>query len=427
MNVDNRAGIGMAIDHLAELGHRRFGFIGESPHGDVQERSAAFVDRLTELGMPHDRSTSWPPSTDPGAGADAFRRLMSLPSPPTAVVTATDNLAIGVLHAAHAMRVAIPEQVSVVGFDDIPLAAYAAPPLTTVHNPVAEMASLAVDLAIDRPPPERAHAILARPGLRRAGDDTEPRHGSMSRARAYVVGVDFGTLSGRAVVVRVADGAEVGSAVHEFRHGVLERRLDVNGPSGPELPPDWALQVPHDYVEVLQHAVPEAVRASGIDPGDVIGIGTDFTACTVLPVLDDGTPLCEVPELADRPHAYVKLWKHHAAQPHADRINALAAERGEPWLARYGGKISSEWEFAKGLQLLEEDAGHLWAHRSLGRGRRLDRLATHRGVRPQRLHGGLQGDPPGRDLPIGGLPRRTRPRVRRLRGRQGRATDRPAR
>ena len=75
----------------------------------------------------------------------------------------------------------------------------------------------------------------------------------------------------------------------------------------------------------------------------------------MLPVLDDGTPLCEVPELADRPHAYVKLWKHHAAQPHADRINALAAERAEPWLARYGGKISSEWEFAKGLQLLEED------------------------------------------------------------------------
>jgi L-ribulokinase len=174
-------------------------------------------------------------------------------------------------------------------------------------------------------------------------------------ADRYVVGVDFGTLSGRAVVVRVDDGAELSSAVHEFRHGVLERRLDVAGRSGPELPPDWALQVPHDYVEVLQHAVPAAIRASGVDPAGMIGIGTDFTACTVLPVLADGTPLCEVPELGDRPHAYVKLWKHHAAQPHADRINALAAERGERWLPRYGGKISSEWEFAKGLQLLEED------------------------------------------------------------------------
>jgi L-ribulokinase len=171
----------------------------------------------------------------------------------------------------------------------------------------------------------------------------------------FVVGVDFGTLSGRAVVVRVSDGAEVGSAVDEFRHGVLDERLDVDGRAGAELPPDWALQVPGDYVDVLRHAVPAAVAAAGIDPADVIGIGTDFTACTVLPTLADGTPLCELADLAGRPHAYVKLWKHHAAQPHADRINALAAARGEPWLARYGGKISSEWEFAKGLQLLEED------------------------------------------------------------------------
>jgi L-ribulokinase len=170
-----------------------------------------------------------------------------------------------------------------------------------------------------------------------------------------VVGVDFGTLSARAVVVRVADGEELGSAVHEYAHGVLEERLDVEGVEPVALPPDWAIQVPQDYVEALQQAVPAAVAASGIDPATVIGIGTDFTACTVLPVLTDGTPLCELPEFAGRPHAYVKLWKHHAAQPHADRINALAAERGEPWLARYGGRISSEWEFAKALQLLEED------------------------------------------------------------------------
>jgi L-ribulokinase len=75
----------------------------------------------------------------------------------------------------------------------------------------------------------------------------------------------------------------------------------------------------------------------------------------MVPTLADGTPLCEVPGLAGRPHAYVKLWKHHAAQPQADRINRLAAERGERWLPRYGGLISSEWEFAKALQLFEED------------------------------------------------------------------------
>src|SRR5262249_42785126 len=68
-----------------------------------------------------------------------------------------------------------------------------------------------------------------------------------------------------------------------------------------------------------------------------------------------GTPLCRFPGLARRPHAYVKLWKHHAAQGQADRINAVARERGEPWLARYGGKISAEWQYAKALQVLEED------------------------------------------------------------------------
>jgi L-ribulokinase len=169
---------------------------------------------------------------------------------------------------------------------------------------------------------------------------------------ACVIGVDFGTLSGRALVVRVRDGAELGTAVHEYRHGVMD---DTLAATGEQLPPDWALQDPEDYRDVLRLAVPAAVSQAGIDPGLVIGIGTDFTACTPLPVLRDGTPLCQLPGLAGDPHAYPKLWKHHAAQPQADRINAVAHERGEPWIARYGGKISAEWQFAKGLQLLEED------------------------------------------------------------------------
>ena len=179
-------------------------------------------------------------------------------------------------------------------------------------------------------------------------DSTSPNTSEDS----YVVGVDFGTLSGRALVVRVSDGAELGSAVCQYPHGVMDAKLAA---TGDPLPPDWALQDPEDYREVLRQAVPAAVRAAGIDPARVIGIGTDFTACTVLPVLRDGTPLCHLPGLEGRPHAYVKLWKHHAAQPQADRINALAHQRGEPWIARYGGKISSEWQFAKALQLLEED------------------------------------------------------------------------
>jgi len=167
----------------------------------------------------------------------------------------------------------------------------------------------------------------------------------------YVVGVDFGTLSGRALVVRVADGAELADAVCPYPHGVVDDRLPG---TGERLPADWALQVPDDYIQVFRTAVPAALSASGINADDVIGIGIDFTACTILPTTEDGTPLAELPAFAGDKHAYVKLWKHHAAQPQADRINALARERGESWLPRYGGLVSSEWEFAKGLQLLEE-------------------------------------------------------------------------
>jgi L-ribulokinase len=174
---------------------------------------------------------------------------------------------------------------------------------------------------------------------------------AMSEDR-YTVGIDFGTLSGRAVVVRVADGEEVASAVHDYPHAVMEREL---ASTGERLGRDWALQDPLDYVEVLKVAVPEAVRTAGIEPTQVIGIGTDFTASSPLPTRADGTPLSALEEYADRPHAYVKLWKHHAAQEQADRVNLTAEKRGEAWLARYGGKISSEWQFAKGLQLLEED------------------------------------------------------------------------
>jgi L-ribulokinase len=168
----------------------------------------------------------------------------------------------------------------------------------------------------------------------------------------YTIGVDYGTLSGRAVVVRVSDGKEMASAVFDYPNAVMDEKLNATGRA---LAPDWALQDANDYVEVLKHAVPEAIRLAAIDANDVVGIATDFTACTILPVLEDSTPLSNLDEFIDRPHAYVKLWKHHAAQPHADRINQLGRDRNESWMPRYGGQISSEWELAKGLQLFEED------------------------------------------------------------------------
>lgn len=167
----------------------------------------------------------------------------------------------------------------------------------------------------------------------------------------FTIGVDFGTLSGRAVIVRVRDGAELGSATFDYPNAVMDQTLPS---SGAKLAPEWALQDPQDYLEVFKHTIPEALRNSGVDAQDVIGIGIDFTACTILPVKADGTPLSKLEQFKNNPHAYVKLWKHHAAQPHADRINALAHARGESWLPRYGGKISSEWMFAKALQVLEE-------------------------------------------------------------------------
>ncbi|PSK91353.1 L-ribulokinase [Murinocardiopsis flavida] len=175
---------------------------------------------------------------------------------------------------------------------------------------------------------------------------------SANNSSSVLVGIDFGTLSGRVVVVRAADGAVLAEAVEDYPHAVLSTALP--GSDRP-LPPDTALQLPEDYRGVLRRGVPKALAAAGIGADRVIGVGTDFTACTVLPTTADGTPLCELPGFADRPHAYPKLWKHHAAQPEADEITRVAAERGEPWLPRYGGRISAEWQFAKGLQVLRED------------------------------------------------------------------------
>ncbi len=171
--------------------------------------------------------------------------------------------------------------------------------------------------------------------------------------RKVALGIDFGTESGRALLVDVTTGEEVGTAVFEYTHGVIDEVLPVPGDSI-RLEPEWALQDPDDYIEVLKQAVPAAMAVGGVDPEDVIGIGIDFTSCTMLPTKADGTPLCTLPEFRRAPNAWVKLWKHHASQPEADRINAIARERQEPWLARYGGKVSSEWFFSKVLQILDE-------------------------------------------------------------------------
>jgi L-ribulokinase len=169
----------------------------------------------------------------------------------------------------------------------------------------------------------------------------------------FTIGIDFGTASARALVVDVDSGREVATSVSEYRNGVIDRALPLDDAVVP-LEADWALQDPADYIRAIQATVPEIVAGRGIDPARVIGVGIDFTACTMLPTTAHGTPLSSLSRWRPEPHAWVKLWKHHAAQPEADRINETAQRLGEGWLARYGGRISSEWFFAKALQILDE-------------------------------------------------------------------------
>lgn len=166
----------------------------------------------------------------------------------------------------------------------------------------------------------------------------------------YTIGVDFGTASGRAAVVDVKTGKELADSTFEYPHGVMDDTL----PDGTKLGFDWALQYPQDYLDVFYNTIPAVMKESGVSPDDVIGLGVDFTACTVLPVKKDGTPLCMMEKYKSEPNAYVKLWKHHAAQDKANLINDKANEMGEEWIKRYGGKVSSEWELPKAWQILDE-------------------------------------------------------------------------
>ncbi len=166
----------------------------------------------------------------------------------------------------------------------------------------------------------------------------------------FSIGLDYGTESGRVMLVRLSDGEEAAWSTVPYRNGVMDTAL----PDGTPLAHDWALQDPEDYLHVLREGVPAVLGQAAIAPEQVVGIGVDFTACTMLPTLADGTPLCALPRFRSEPHAWVKLWKHHAAQPQATRIEETAARSGDGILKIYNGKYSSEWFFSKVLQILEE-------------------------------------------------------------------------
>lgn len=167
----------------------------------------------------------------------------------------------------------------------------------------------------------------------------------------YAIGLDFGTLDGRAVLVDVGTGEELATAVYSYPDGVID---EVLPDSKTKLGPDWALQNPADYLAALEHAVPELLKKSGVSPEDIIGVGVDFTSCTILPIDKEGMPLCIKEKWKSNPHAWVKLWKHHSAEPYANRLKDIALKRQEKFIHRYGDKISSEWMLPKIWQVLEE-------------------------------------------------------------------------
>lgn len=166
------------------------------------------------------------------------------------------------------------------------------------------------------------------------------------------LGVDYGTESGRVLVLDLSTGMELAIEVVPYQHGVIDQMLPN---SSIQLPAEWALQDPQDYLDVLHQGIPSAMAASRIVPDQVVGIGVDFTTCTVLPVDSKGIPLCFDAFWASHPHAWSKLWKHHAAQVIAERMNQIAFDRGETFLSRYGGRISSEWYYPKLIQIFEDD------------------------------------------------------------------------
>lgn len=165
----------------------------------------------------------------------------------------------------------------------------------------------------------------------------------------YTLGFDFGTESVRTLVVDFRTGAIAGQASDNYAHGVIDSMLPTGGAT---LPTDYALQHPRDWLGSMAASVRAAMADARALPDDILGIGIDFTSCTMLPALGDGTPLCLARGFEKIPLAWPKLWKHHGAKAETDRINEIARQRKEPWLARYGGVIGLEWFFPKVLETL---------------------------------------------------------------------------
>ena len=144
--IDYANGIRQAVDHVVDLGHKRIGFItGPLDLHSARTRRQAFLDGLRSRGMPAEPRLVREGTHTAEGGQQAMAALLKQPKRPTAVVCSNDWTAIGALHAIHVAGLHVPEDISVVGFDDIPLASYTSPPLTSVRMSAGDVGSTAFD------------------------------------------------------------------------------------------------------------------------------------------------------------------------------------------------------------------------------------------------------------------------------------------
>lgn len=166
----------------------------------------------------------------------------------------------------------------------------------------------------------------------------------------YTIGIDYGTLSARALLLNLDNGEEIATSEFTYPHGVLQ--ADFFAPNA--MDKAASLEHPQDYLDALAFVIRDVLTKSGVDKSQVCGMGIDFTACTVLPVTKDGTPLCFLEEFVKEPQAYVKLWNSFTAIAEAERITQVATQENAPWLKLYSGKVSAEWLFPKLYEMLNK-------------------------------------------------------------------------
>lgn len=148
--MDEKQGGRIATQHLIDLGHRRIGLLKRTPTSALsRERIIGYQQALAAAGIPYDPRLVLECAAGQAAGAQAMQQLLALDAPPTAVFTHNDVLAMGALHAIRQAGLAVPGDLSVVGYDDITSAAYFVPPLTTVRSPKAELGVLAGRTILD--------------------------------------------------------------------------------------------------------------------------------------------------------------------------------------------------------------------------------------------------------------------------------------